>query len=267
MNTSVVLGRYIPLDSPVHRMDPRAKIVAMFAFLIALFIDTGFIGYAILGAVVFTGVLAAKLKPSYIWRAFKPMLVMMVFLMILNFWAIRTGYVLFSIFGWKIYSDAVFQTLYIVLRLLLMINATTLVTATTKPMDMTIAIEDLLTPLKKIGFPAHDVAMMISIALRFIPTLLEESQRIMKAQASRGVDMEEGKFMEKIMAILSLIVPLFVSSYQKADDLANAMEARGYDPDAKRVRYRTLTMRMSDWMLVIGMNLVLAGIICLKVFL
>lgn len=257
----IVLGKYIPMDSPIHQADPRAKICAMFALLIAIFLDTGFPGYAVLAVIVMIAVVMAKLKVSYLWRAAKPLLVMMIFLMILNFWAVRTGYVLFSIGSFHIYSDAVFQTAYIFIRLILMINITTILTATTKPMDMTVAIEDLLNPLKKVGFPAHDIAMMISIALRFIPTLLEESERIMKAQESRGVDMQEGKFSEKVQAILSLIVPLFVSSYQKADDLANAMEARGYNPDARRVRYRQLHMKGADWALVIFANAVMASFI------
>ena len=124
---------------------------------------------------------------------------------------------------------------------------TTVLTATTKPLDLTLGIEDLLSPFKVIHVPSHEIAMMISIALRFIPTLIEETQRIMKAQASRGVDMEEGSFKEKLMAILSLIVPLFVSAFQHADDLANAMEARGYVPDRPRTRYKQLKMLKRDY--------------------
>ena len=247
---NIVLGRYIPLDSVVHKMDPRAKIVAMIALLVAIFVDTGYIGYAIIGAFVIAAVFLAKLKLDFIWKAMKPMLFMLAFLLVINILVLKTGYVLVNIFGFKIYSDAIFQTLYIVIRLVLMIIITTLLTATTKPMDLTIAIEDLLSPFKVFHVPAHDIAMMISIALRFIPTLLEESQRIMKAQASRGVDLEEGSFKEKIMAILSLVVPLFVSSFQRADDLANAMEARGYNPGGKRVRYKQLKLVLRDYVML-----------------
>lgn len=247
---NIALGRYIPLDSVIHKMDPRAKIVAMIILLIAIFMDTGFIGYGLIGLFVIIAVLCAKLKFDFIWRAMKPMLFMLAFLLMINILVIKTGYVVVSIFGFKIYSDALFQTLYITIRLVLMINITTLLTATTKPMDMTIAIEDLLTPFKVFHVPAHDIAMMISIALRFIPTLLEESERIMKAQTSRGVDLEEGSFKEKIMAILSLIVPLFVSSFQRADDLANAMEARGYNPGGKRVRYKQLKLAFRDYLML-----------------
>lgn len=150
---------------------------------------------------------------------------------------------MFSIKGFTIYSDAVNQTLYIVVRLMLMVIITTVLTATTKPLDLTLGIEKLLKPFEKVGVPAHIIAMIISIALRFIPTLIEETQRIMNAQASRGVDLENGSIKEKIMAILSLIVPLFVSAFDRADQLANAMEARGYDPSRKRTRYKVLKMQ------------------------
>ena len=149
----------------------------------------------------------SKLKLNFLIRAMKPMMFMLVFLMIINIFVLKTGYVVVDIYGFKIYSDAIFQTLYISIRLMLMIMITTILTATTKPLDLTLGIEDLLAPFKRFKVPAHEIAMMISIALRFIPTLIEETDRIMKAQASRGVDLAEGKFKEKILAILSLIVP------------------------------------------------------------
>lgn len=242
----LVLGRYLPLNSPLHRMDPRAKIICMLFLLIAIFIPAGFVGYGILGVVIVTCVFIAKLRITYILKAMKPMLFMLIFLMVINVLVIKTGVLIWSL-GWlEIYSDAVFQTLFIVVRLALMITITTLLTATTKPLDLTLGIEDLLTPFKRVGVPAHIIAMMISIALRFIPTLIEETQRIMKAQASRGVDFEEGKFLEKIKGILSLIVPLFISAFQRAEDLAYAMEARGYSPDETRTRYKQLQLRSSD---------------------
>ena len=219
---NIALGRYLPLDSIIHKMDPRAKIMAMLFVMIAIFIDAGYIGYAIIGAVVIAIALMGKLKLSFLWRSMKPMLFMLVFLLIINLLVIKDGSILFSIGSFHIYSGALSQTLYIVIRLALMIMVTTILTATTKPLQLTLGIEDLLKPFQVIHVPAHQIAMMISIALRFIPTLIEETQRIMKAQASRGVDIEEGKLMEKIRAILSLIVPLFVSAFQRAEDLAYA---------------------------------------------
>lgn len=254
------LGRYIPLNSPIHRLDPRAKIMAMLIVLITIFFPAGWIGYGIIFVCASAVIIIAKLSVNFIWKAVKPMLMMLVFLFIINALVLKTGAVLITIGSWSLYSDAVFQTLYIAVRLLLMVMITTCLTATTKPLEMTLGIEDLLSPFSKIGVPSHEIAMLISIALRFIPDLIDETARIIKAQESRGVDMKEGKLSERIMAILSLIVPLFVSAFQRAEDLANAMEARGYAPGEPRTRYKQLKMTFKDWLLIIA-SLLLMGII------
>lgn len=255
------LGRYIPLNSTIHQLDPRAKITAMLFLMIAIFIPAGYLGYALIGALLVVLVYKAGLSFNFLWRSMKPMLFMMIFLFILNTLVMKEGYVLLNIFGYKIYSSAVFQTLYIIIRLMLMVMLTTLLTATTKPMDLTLGIEDLLVPFKKIGLPAHEIALIISLALRFIPTLIEEMQRIMKAQASRGVDLEEGKLIEKILAISSLLIPLFVSALQRADDLANAMEARAYVPGRHRTRYKQLKMTGKDYITLLSSVAVLVCMI------
>ena len=260
---NIALGRYLPLTSIIHNMDPRAKIGAMLLMMVAIFIPAGYTGYIIIGIAVVLTALLAKLKLSFLWRAMKPMLFMLSFLLIINLLVVRSGDVLITIGSWNIYTDALTQTLYIVIRLALMIMITTILTATTKPLELTLGIEDLLKPFKVIGVPAHDIAMMISIALRFIPTLIEETQRIMKAQASRGVDMENGKLMEKVKAILSLIVPLFVSAFQRAEELAYAMEARGYIPSRPRTRYKQLKMHGKDVALLLLSVLILVGMIVL----
>ena len=244
---NVALGQYMPLDSVVHKMDPRSKIMIMLFLMVAIFIPAGALGYVVIGIFILFSLYLSKLNIKYALRTMKPMLWMMAFLLVINLLVIKTGTPLFSIKGFIIYSDAVNQTLYIVVRLMLMVIITTVLTATTKPLDLTLGIEKLLKPFEKIGVPAHIIAMMISIALRFIPTLIEETQRIMNAQASRGVDLENGSIKEKIMAILSLIVPLFVSAFDRADQLANAMEARGYDPSRKRTRYKVLKMQTIDY--------------------
>ena len=261
---NIALGRYLPLTSIIHNMDPRAKIGAMLLMMVAIFIPAGYTGYIIIGIAVVLTALLAKLKLSFLWSAMKPMLFMLSFLLIINLLVVRSGDVLITIGSWNIYTDALTQTLYIVIRLALMIMITTILTATTKPLELTLGIEDLLKPFKVIGVPAHDIAMMISIALRFIPTLIEETQRIMKAQASRGVDMENGKLMEKVKAILSLIVPLFVSAFQRAEELAYAMEARGYIPSRPRTRYKQLKMHGKDVALLLLSVLILVGMIVLS---
>ena len=263
---NIALGRYLPLTSIIHNMDPRAKIGAMLLMMVAIFIPAGYTGYIIIGIAVVLTALLAKLKLSFLWRAMKPMLFMLSFLLIINLLVVRSGDVLITIGSWNIYTDALTQTLYIVIRLALMIMITTILTATTKPLELTLAIEDLLKPFQVIHVPAHEIAMMISIALRFIPTLIEETQRIMKAQASRGVDMENGKLMEKVRAILSLIVPLFVSAFQRAEDLAYAMEARGYIPNRPRSRYKQLKMSGKDYLLLAGTMLILAATVVLVIY-
>lgn len=262
---NITFGQYIPLDSFVHKLDPRTKICAMVAVLIAIFLPTGFIGYAVLAVVLVAGYLSSKLQFSYIFKAMKPMVVMLLFLMVVNCCVMKTGTVLFTIGTFSVYSDAIVQTVYIVVRLFLMIITTTLLTATTKPLDLTLGLEELMAPLQKLGVRTHDIAMMVSLALRFIPTLMEESERILKAQASRGVDIENGNFKEKVKAILSLIVPLFVSCFQKADDLADAMDARGYAVGAERVRYKKLKFEARDYFVLIFVNLMLAGLIAYSI--
>lgn len=225
--SNFALGSYMPMDSVVHKMDPRSKIIIMLLLMISIFIPSGITGYICIGIFICFVLFLSKLSIKYAFRSMKPMLFMMIFLLVINVLVIKTG-IPWIQWGWfSIYSDAIYQTLYIVVRLLYMIIITTILTATTKPLDLTLGIEKLLKPLEKIKFPAHIIAMMISIALRFIPTLIEETQRIMNAQASRGVDLDNGSLKEKLMAILSLIVPLFISAFDRADQLANAMEARG----------------------------------------
>lgn len=254
---NITLGQYIPLDSFFHRLDPRTKICAMVAMLVAIFIPNGFIGYAVLGAILVLCVFLSRLKPIFIFKAMKPMMLMMVFLLIINILVNKEGTVLLTIGTFRICSGALVDTAYIVVRLFLMIMVTTLITATTKPMDLTLGLETLMAPLEKIKVPTHDIAMMIALALRFIPTLVEEAERILKAQSSRGVDFENGSIKEKITAVLSLIVPMFVSCFQRADDLADAMEARGYVVGGKRVRYKQLKFGWGDYVVLIGANLIM----------
>lgn len=260
---NITLGRYIPLDSIVHRMDPRAKMIIMLLVMAAIFVPSGWMGYGILLLVLSALVLLSKFSFSYVWKSLRPMLLMMCFLLIINTWIIKTGPEWFAIGFFSVHQDAVLQTAYIVVRLLLMIMITTTLTATTKPLDLTMGIEDLLRPFCAMGCPYHEIAMLISIALRFIPDLIDETGRIMKAQESRGVDMKEGSFKEKIQAILSLIVPLFVSAFQRAEDLANAMEARGYMPGEPRTRYKVLKMKRTDYMAL----LCACGLLCLMIVL
>lgn len=263
---NIALGRYIPTNSWMHKIDPRFKLIGMIIMLVAIFLPAGWWGYLFLGIVLVIALMVSKLKFKYLYKSFKPMFFMMIFLLIINILMLKEGTIVLDLGFIKVYSQALYQTAYIAIRLILMISVTTILTATTKPLDMTLGIEDLLKPLVRFGVPAHEIALMISIALRFIPTLIEEAQRIMKAQSSRGVDFDEGSFKEKVTGILSLIVPLFVSSFQRAEDLAEAMEARGYAPGQPRTRYKQLKITGRDWLFLILVIIVLIVTILLMLY-
>ena len=258
---NITFGKYIPMNSFVHKLDPRLKLITLFILLVTIFFDVGFIGYGIMAVLILTIVELAKLKFNYILRALKPMMFMMLFLLIFNIFMYKSGSPLISFGKFTIYTGGILQSLYIVIRLLLIISVTTVLTATTKPLDLTLGLEHILNPLRRFGFPSHEIAMMISIALRFIPTLLEETQRIMKAQASRGVDFSEGTLKEKVLSIVSLIVPLFISAFSRAEELANAMESRCYNPDGKRTRYKQLKWTKNDTLSLLVVCLVSVGLI------
>ena len=268
---NIALGKYIPGNSFIHKLDPRSKILIMIILMTTIFWDTGSLRFPVYFALI--GVIYVLLRISgiavkTILKSLKPMMFMMVFLFFINAFVIQTGLELFTIpfINFTLYLDAVTQTIFIIIRLALMLAVTTILTTTTKPLDMTYGLEWYMTPLKVIHFPAHEIAMTISIALRFIPTILEETERIIKAQKSRGVDLEEGKLKEKIGAIISLLIPLLISSFQRSEELSDAMEARGYNPSAKRTRYRTLKFTKTDLSSFILSLVLLAGIILLGVF-
>ena len=245
---NLVFGKYIPLDSFIHRLDPRSKLIALFLFIVAIFVPKSWWVFLALGIILLIALMMSKIGLKMVIQAFKPMVFMMIFLLVLNCLTVKTGDVLFTIGKFEIYRDAVFSTLFVVVRLILMVMVTTLLTATTKPLDLTLAIEWLLKPLEIVHFPTHEVALMISIALRFIPTIIEETMRIMNAQKSRGVDFENGSLSQKIVSILSLIVPLFSVAFERAYELADAMEARGYVPGNKRTRYHVLKFAWTDYL-------------------
>lgn len=247
----LVFGKYIPIDSLIHRIDPRAKLIALFIMIAAVFVPTSWYVFGIIAIVLFISLLLAKIGIKMIIKSFKPMLFMIMFLLVINCLTIKTGDVLFNIGTYPIYYDAVFNTLFVVVRLMLMITITTILTATTKPLDLTLGIEWLLKPFELLHMPTHEIAMMVSIALRFIPTIIEETIRIMNAQKSRGVDFENGSISKKVLAILSLIVPLFSVAFERAYELADAMEARGFVPGAKRTRYHVLKFRYYDFLYIV----------------
>ncbi len=264
---NLVFGKYIPIDSLMHKLDPRAKLIGLFLMIAAVFVPKSWWVFLVIALVLTVALLFAKIGIKMIVQSFKPMIMMMIFLLVINSLTVKTGDVMFMIGSFAVYKDAVFNTLFVVVRLLLMISITTLLTATTNPLDLTLGIEWLLKPLEAVHFPAHEVAMMVSIALRFIPTIIEETMRIMNAQKSRGVDFENGRLSEKISAILSLIVPLFSVAFERAYQLADAMEARGYVPGVKRTRYHVLKFSFRDFLFIFICVLILAFSIASRFYL
>lgn len=262
-----VFGKYLPLDSIIHKLDPRGKIISLFIMIVAIFLVDSWWAYLLLAILILGIIILSKLSISFVFKAFKPMIFMLIFLLFINILSIHTGDLLITIGPLNIYKDAIMNTLFIVVRLLLMIMVTTSLTATTKPLDLTLGLEYILSPLQVLKFPTHEVAMMISIALRFIPTIIEETVRIMDAQKSRGVDFEEGSIKEKVTAILSLIVPLFSVAFERAYELADAMEARGYVPGANRTRYRVLKFALKDLIFLLICLLALVAVILMRIYL
>ena len=251
--SSITLGKYVPYNSFLHRMDARNKIFCLIALMVAIFIsystwELTFIIGGLLALFTIVLILISHISFKSLFKSLRVLWFMIIFLLIINCLVPPIGAtaVAFSIGSFNVYWDAILQSLKIILRLVLMISLSMILTATTKPLELTYALEWYLTPLKIIKFPAHEVAMTISIALRFIPTILGEVERIMKAQSSRGVDFKHGKISSRFKAIISLIIPLFISAFERSEQLADAMEARGYDPKQKRTRYRKLSFHFSD---------------------
>ncbi|NLN80625.1 MAG: energy-coupling factor transporter transmembrane protein EcfT [Erysipelotrichia bacterium] len=264
----IALGRYVPYKTLLHRLDPRSKLLMLVLLMVAVFYSyqtytMTFLMGGILLLFIVTLLLIAKIRLRQLFSSLKALWMMVIILLFINVLIppLNASNIAFKIGNFAIYYESIFQSLKIILRLVLMIALTLILTSTTKPLDLTYALEWYMSPLKIIKFPAHEIAMTVSIALRFIPTLLDETMRIMKAQASRGVDFERGKLKEKIKALLSLIVPLFMSAFLRSEELANAMEARGYNPRGKRTKYRQLKWQMSDTFSLVLITLVTAFVI------
>lgn len=264
MNNSMIIGQYVPGNSLVHRLDPRTKITIIFFFVIVVFFANNVVTYSLLTAfsVLATGI--TRIPIRFILKGLTPVWFLIIFTFVLHLIVTKEGSVLVDLFGFKLYSGAVIQGFAISLRFFLLILITSLLTLTTTPIELTDAIEDMLHPLKKIKFPVHELALMMSISLRFIPTLLQETDKISKAQASRGVDFRTGPIKERLKAVVPLLVPLFVSAFKRAEELAMAMEARGYRGGEGRTKLRQLQIRGIDWLVYVVFALVVAGLLLLR---
>ncbi|HHY74342.1 MAG TPA: energy-coupling factor transporter transmembrane protein EcfT [Bacillus bacterium] len=243
---NVIIGQYIPGNSFIYRMDPRAKIMTIFLFVIIVFLANNFATYSLLVLFTIGAVFFSKVPVNYILKGLKPILWIVLFTLILHLFMTKGGNVVLD-FGWlTIYEGGIKQGIFISLRFILLIMVTSLLTLTTTPIEITDGMESLLSPFKRFGVPAHELALMMSISLRFIPTLMEETEKIIKAQSARGVDFTTGAIKERVKAIVPLLVPLFISAFRRAEDLALAMEARGYRGGEGRTKLRELVWKGAD---------------------
>ena len=261
MLNNITMGQYYPVDSRVHRLDPRVKLLLTIAFIVIVFIAKTFIGYAVILGFVWLVSRLANVPFKMLLRGLKPLrlIIILTFLLNLFFTAGDTLWVEFWIV--RIYREGFYQAAFYSLRLVFLVIGTSLLTLTTSPVSLSDGIEMLLSPLKKIHFPAHELAMMMTIALRFIPTLLEETDKIMKAQMARGADFESGNLISRAKAMVPLLVPLFVSAFRRAGDLAMAMESRCYHGGEGRTRLRVLKITKQDILATGAMVLLLLLII------
>ena len=257
---NIVIGQYVPGNSIVHRLDPRTKITIIFLFVIFVFFANSFWSYALLTIFALISMFTSRVPVRFIMRGLTPIWFLIVFTFVLHLILNKEGTVIVDLFGFKIYTSGLIRGFAISMRFFLLILITSLLTLTTTPIEITDAIEDMLGPLKKIKFPVHELALMMSISLRFIPTLMQETDKISKAQASRGIDFRTGPFKERIKAIVPLLVPLFVSAFKRAEELAMAMEARGYQGGEGRTRLRELKISKLDITVFILYALVIAGL-------
>ncbi|MDR3214697.1 MAG: energy-coupling factor transporter transmembrane protein EcfT [Bacilli bacterium] len=262
MLNNITIGAYIPVNSIIHRLHPLAKILSLILLLTGVFLIHNIMVFLVSTLFILILILIARLSPLQLVKQIKVLYFMFIFLFILNIFMLRTGEVALIIKGYPIYWQAINQTIIILFRLISMIILSSILTMSTKPLDLTLGIEQCFMPLKRFHFPAHEIAMMISIALRFIPTLVEETNKIMIAQTSRGVDFKSNKFKVKIKAVIALLIPLFVASFKRAEELANAMEARGYNPSAQRTRFIKHEWRYQDSIVLMVGILYLGSIIC-----
>ena len=263
MLKDITLGQFFPGDSFIHKLDPRTKILFVVLFIIGLFQAKSWIGYGVVIALAALCVAISGIKPKAIFKGLKPMLIIIALTAILNIFYTKGTPVLP---GWPITWEGIDRAVKMMLRITLLITGTFLLTYTTSPIALTDGLESLLSPLKKLRMPVHELAMMMCIALRFIPTLIEETDKIMSAQKARGADFESGNLIQRVKALIPILVPLFISAFRRADELATAMECRCYQGGEGRTKMKLLRYSLLDLKAYLSGVLLLAGIIVLRVY-
>lgn len=246
MIRDITLGQYFPGESWIHRLDPRTKIIGTLAYIVALFIVGDFWGFLIAVAALFGVIGISRVPLKFILKGLKPIFIIILFTFVLNLFMIP-GKVIWSFWILTITEEGLYTAFFMAARLILLILGSSLLTLTTRPISLTDGIEALLSPLRKVGVPAHELAMMMTIALRFIPTLLEETDKIMKAQQARGADFESGNILRRAKSLIPILVPLFISAFRIAQELAMAMEARCYRGGQHRTRMNAMKLKKRDF--------------------
>ena len=266
MIRDITLGQYYAQDSVIHRLDPRVKIAGTFVYLVMIFLVQDFAGFGFVTLCLAGVVALSKVPVKFIVKGMKPILFILIFTFCINIFLYQ-GTVIWQLGFLKITREGLQQAVFIAVRLLLLIFGTSLLTYTTKPMALTDGFEAILRPFERLGLPAHEIAMMMSIALRFIPTLLEETDKIMKAQQARGADFESGNLLQRARALIPILIPLFVGAFRIAQDLAMAMESRCYRGGQGRTRLHPMKYQRADRVAYGCILLFAAAIVLLRIFL
>ena len=263
MLKDITLGQYFPGNTVVHRLDPRTKLLLIVVFIAALFVAGGWISYAVVTLATAACMMLSHIRPGSIFKGLKPMLIIIVITALLNLFYTGGTPILP---GWRVTWEGVERAVQMMLRIVLLICGTFLLTYTTSPIALTDGMEMLFAPLKKIKIPVHELTLMMSMALRFIPTLIEETDKIMSAQKARGADFETGRLTQRAKALLQILVPLFVSAFRRADELAVAMESRCYHGGEGRTRMKVLRFARRDFAALAIGAAYLAGLIVMRRF-
>ncbi|NLK21344.1 MAG: energy-coupling factor transporter transmembrane protein EcfT [Epulopiscium sp.] len=264
MFKDITIGQYYPVDSWIHRLDPRVKIISTFIFIITLFIANRYIGYGFTLFFLAYLIFLSKVPVKFMLKGLRAIFVIILITVALNIFMTPGENILWSYKAIKITGEGLYLAGLMATRLIFLIIGSSILTLTTSPIQLTDGIENLLNPFKKIGVPAHEIAMMMTIALRFIPILLEETDKIMKAQMARGADFESGGIIKRAKSLIPLLVPLFISAFRRADELAMAMEARCYHGGENRTRMKQLMIGKHDYIAMIGITIFTIIMICIR---
>ena len=266
MLNDVTFGQYYPAKSFMHKSDPRIKLLALIAYIVALFLTKNFYGLAACALVLVLGIIFSRVPLGSVLRSVKAIIFLLVFTAVLNLFFHGGEHLLVHWGIIKIYREGIIFTVFFVLRLFFLVMGSALLTLTTTPVELTDGIESLLTPLKWVRFPVHELALIMSIALRFIPTLIDETNRIIAAQKARGADFESGNIFKRIKAIVPVLIPLLISAFRRAEELGDAMDARCYSAAKNRTKYKKLKFGWRDIVIFFTFAALITGVVLFNIY-